>query len=300
MTERTQTICSVEQCDRRAKARGFCATHYDRWRETGTTGGGIARRTPQGETRLCAVDGCERQYRSGGYCGLHYDRVRSYGTPDLPERPERVCQVDTCGRKLYGLGYCAAHWKRLVVDGDVRADVPLRKVPTADERDDIASRILDKCVTTERGCIEWRGYCIPSDYGTISWRGRCWVVHRAMWTVKVGPIPTDDDWTLDHLRFNRRCVNAQHLEVVTRIENSRRGGGLDRAIAANKILYIDECRNGHARTPENTSIRGGQRHCLQCSRDGYARRAERVNAALRERYAERRAQGIDWREARLA
>lgn len=212
------------------------------------------------------------------------------------------CEVDTCDRTVFVKRLCRAHYDRLAKFGDVRADVPLRKLPTRAERSDIEARILARCgPPTSTGCIEWSGYTLPdSGYGTIGWQGRDWVVHRAMWTVKVGPIPTDDDWTIDHLCFNRRCVNIKHLEVVTRTENSRRGGGLLRAQSLNQARSNEACKNGHARTEHNTRIdRRGYQSCLDCKRATWRRREAEVNEARRLHYAERRAQGFGWREARL-
>lgn len=212
------------------------------------------------------------------------------------------CSVEDCNRDVFCRTYCKAHYGRLRTYGDVRAHIPLRKLPTAAERGDIERRILQRCaINAETGCIEWTGFTLQSGYGTISWDGREWVVHRAMWTVKVGPIPTDDDWTLDHLCFNRRCVNIRHLEVVTRTENSRRGGGLLRAQSLNKARNAKECRNGHRRTAENTRIDSrGYQECVDCQRETWRRKADEVNAERRAKYAKRRADGIPWQQARLA
>lgn len=62
----------------------------------------------------------------------------------------------------------------------------------------------------------WRGY------------GRFWVengtrharAHRYAYELLVGPIPKD--LTVDHLCHNRRCVNPEHMELVTLAENTRR------------------------------------------------------------------------------
>jgi hypothetical protein len=253
--------------------------------------------------RTCSVEDCERPYRCSGFCGLHYDRMRRWGTTEAPAPTERVCQVPDCGRKHNCQGYCRAHYKRYLQFGDPQAWKPLRDLPVADERADIVSRILRKCHRTERGCVQWDGLTLPSGYGTISWGSRTWVVHRAMWTAVVGPIPCDDDWTLDHLCSNRRCVNVGHLEVVTRTENSLRGGGLHRAqqLNAQRLAERVECVNGHRITEANTYFAtDGRRVCRQCSRDSWRRGSEKMAAKRRAQYRTRRESGATPKEAVLA
>lgn len=214
--------------------------------------------------RVCNVDQCDRPVRSKGMCGLHYDRVRAHGTTELPERAIPECSVAACDRPAVCKGMCKAHDIRR--RRGVPLDTPFRPLPTRVERDDIVARILASS-RREGGCLTWTGYALKSGYGTISWGGRSWVVHRAMWTATVGPIPTGDEWTIDHLCRNRLCVNIDHLEVVTRGENSRRGGGLERARAVNANGAT--CRKGlHPWTPENIVIdKHGVRRCLTCKRD---------------------------------
>lgn len=48
------------------------------------------------------------------------------------------------------------------------------------------------------------------------------LVHRVAYELFVGEIP--HRFTLDHLCRNRHCVNPEHLEPVTAIENSVRWG----------------------------------------------------------------------------
>src|SRR5699024_5721792 len=62
---------------------------------------------------------------------------------------------------------------------------------------------------------------------------------------------------IDHLCLNKACCNPEHLEVVTTQENTRR-----RDLAHEYDKY---CRNGHARTSENTYIaKTGMRSCRIC------------------------------------
>jgi hypothetical protein len=93
-------------------------------------------------------------------------------------------------------------------------------LPKVSERGDIAARVLAKSSITDNGCHEWTGATSPSGYGYIGWNGRSWLVHRATWTALNGPIPKG--WTIDHLCYNRPCSNVEHLELVTRAENTMR------------------------------------------------------------------------------
>ena len=196
-------------------------------------------------TRVCTVPECAAPVRCKDLCSIHYDRVRHHGTTDLVERTRQSdvpCRIEDCTRPGYALALCKLHHKRNNVYGDPRAAQPIRKLPTRAERADVVARILAQSKRTPSGCIVYGGTTIPSGYGTIGWQGRSWVTHRAMWTVLVGPIPEGlapdgSDWTIDHLCSNRLCVNVGHLEVVSRIENSNRGGGLLRAQAANRARW---------------------------------------------------------------
>lgn len=85
-------------------------------------------------------------------------------------------------------------------------------------------------------CWNWMGTIQPNGYGKFGrrWMRRDSIAHRIAYEKWVGPIPAN--LTIDHLCFNRRCVNPAHLEVVTRGENARR------ATANKKRLSITEIR----------------------------------------------------------
>lgn len=232
---------------------------------------------------ICYGDGCDRTATRKGLCGKHYDRLRRVGTTTLPSRTTArmmLCSVGGCGRNQLCRGYCNMHYTRFMATGDPGPAEPLKWV-TEQDGDDVVSRIMERTVIKE-SCILWTGYKLHNGYGTIHWRGKEWVVHRAMWTAKVGPIPTDDDWTLDHLCRNRNCVNIAHLEVVTRTENSRRGGGMAIAHKLNKSRYIQRgtCRNGHALTAENAWYSAkGERICKPCKTEARRRQRAKDKAA---------------------
>jgi hypothetical protein len=71
-------------------------------------------------------------------------------------------------------------------------------------------------------CHLWIGGRQTRGYG---WLGACrgnnsGLAHRFAWELERGPIP--GDLTVDHLCNNKLCVRVDHLELVSRVENTRR------------------------------------------------------------------------------
>ena len=77
-------------------------------------------------------------------------------------------------------------------------------------------------VDATTGCWNWLGYINPrTGYsGNMRHKGRPEIAHRAYYLKYRGPISAGRE--LDHTCRNRRCVNPDHLEPVTRPENGRR------------------------------------------------------------------------------
>jgi hypothetical protein len=130
-------------------------------------------------------------------------------------------------------------------------------------------------LNAETGCIEWTGRVGHKGYAQIRVGDRRPVAHRVAWELERGPIP--EGMVIDHLCRNRRCINVDHLEVVTPQENTLRGN-----TRAAYFVGRETCEHGHPWTPENTYKRkAGGRECKACNliRGKAAREARRAKSA---------------------
>ena len=115
------------------------------------------------------------------------------------------------------------------------------------------------------GCWIWGGGLAYLDYGTFFYEGRLQPAHRVSYMLERGTIP--EGLHVDHLCRNHWCVNPDHLEPVTRSENSIRGIGP--AITKARHEAKTHCVKGHERSGDNLRIYvspSGRtyRICVQC------------------------------------
>lgn len=151
---------------------------------------------------------------------------------------------------------------------------------------DAVARIMAKVVTASSGCILWLGAVDRDGYGYVRINGKNMRVHRAIYSLTVAEIPVG--LQVDHLCHHpsecsdgsscqhRRCCNPKHLQVVTPIENMRRGHGTVPATKARKHQIANgprpnSCPKGHEYTDANTyrnhrKSGGYSIQCRECKR----------------------------------
>lgn len=129
-------------------------------------------------------------------------------------------------------------------------------------------------------CWPWTGFIDPGGYGTFWKEGKIRRAHRVGYEIQVGAIP--EGLHLDHLCRVRHCVNAAHLEPVTKAENTRRGLLPARRGASNRAKT--HCPKGHEYTERNTRVRNHPngwvtRECKECHRIRERNRSEARSAS---------------------
>lgn len=98
----------------------------------------------------------------------------------------------------------------------------------------------------DTSCWVWTGTTNGRGYGRVWSVGKQKKAHRVFYELLVGDIP--EDLELDHLCFNKLCVNPAHLEPVTHQENLRRAG-ITGLLGPELKTH---CPRKHPYTPENT------------------------------------------------
>jgi hypothetical protein len=120
------------------------------------------------------------------------------------------------------------------------------------------------------GCWLWMGYVNPKGYGRTK---DVRMAHRVALELKLGRklMPGHES---DHLCRVRCCVNGDHLEEVTHLENLRRGNGILTRLS-DLMAKKTHCPYGHPYSGDNLYIRKeGRRECRTCMRERNRRRCQ--------------------------
>lgn len=146
---------------------------------------------------------------------LHTNTITRY---TAPYREERDQYFKRHVRQLY---YHEGLWVTEIAN---KLRVSIRRVGAAIPEDLVLLRKLrDNClnriVAIEEGCWIWTGNLAGRGYASFGFDGSNVYVHRLIYELCVGDIP--EDMTIDHLCGVTFCVNPDHLQVLSREENTR-------------------------------------------------------------------------------
>jgi hypothetical protein len=142
---------------------------------------------------------CGVAKKNGGRClKCHRRHIAAVADARQPN-PSRLCQCG-CGQQTSGK-------ERRFVRGHHRVNFAI-------PRDRYQ-------IDEETGCWVWLGCTAGSGYAQFKYRRKRVSIHRLSYELHRGPIPKG--LTIDHLCRNTLCINPDHLEAVTVVENLKRG-----------------------------------------------------------------------------
>ena len=122
------------------------------------------------------------------------------------------CSYSGCPGKRHARGFCNGHYQQQRQGKELR---PLKQQLSAE--DFTASDVFGMYVIKKDGCWGWSGTTTSAGYSAFSLGGRPIYAHRTSYEIHVGPIPAGK--FMDHMCFNRACVNPGHLQPVTNKQN---------------------------------------------------------------------------------
>lgn len=89
-------ICSIENCNKKHYAKGYCQYHYVKYRKD----------------KKCTIKDCDNPYYAKGYCINHYCLYKRNGRPDYLKKikyPNEICLIKNCNKKAVVKGLCRNH-----------------------------------------------------------------------------------------------------------------------------------------------------------------------------------------------
>jgi hypothetical protein len=175
--------CRVDGCNKSVRARGWCQTHYSTWHRHGDVN--WVRSSPPDPIR-CAVNGCEKFTEARGWCSMHLKRWRKHGDPEYVRTPEKVpCSIADCENPTKARGWCMAHYKRWKNHGDANWVPPVKET---------------KAPTQKR--LETPKPCEMGDCGRFQVaRGMC-QHHYSRWLRRESPQGVVSDWNWKRLTYD--------------------------------------------------------------------------------------------------
>lgn len=214
-------VCSVENCTRKSKTKGWCYTHYKRWQKYGDTGSVLRRPNGQGALTKSgyiriAVPGHPNADKNGKIYEHVYIMSNHIGRPILKNEKvihingnrsdnnidnlkliikHKICIIDGCDKKCeYKHMYCSMHWRRFKSNGD-----PLitKRAPSGSGN-----------ITREGYRRIWApNHPNSNSHGVI-------FEHRYVMSKKLGR-PLHKKETVHHINGNRLDNREENLELYT-------------------------------------------------------------------------------------
>jgi len=209
-----KTLCSVPDCGKPVHQRGWCCSHYARWRRHGDP---LVQKHFYSATGVCSVDGCERPHLARGLCSSHYNQTRK-------KRAKAECPVPGCSRQTTG-GLCWSHLRRNRLYGDPLAE---RKPPNGACEEWLLAHVAHD----GEGCLIWPFARDDNGYGKFLRKRRKVYAAREMCILAHGEPPSPEHESAHSCgKGHEGCVHPGHLRWDTPAGN-----------AADRLIHGTDCR----------------------------------------------------------
>ena len=149
-----------------------------------------------------------------------------------------TCTVDSCGAEVIARSWCRKHYAKWRKYGDPLAGRENKSGPRS--RTD-QQRFVDN---TERlgKCLIWVAGTDRFGYGKFNVKGRSKYAHVYAFEEAYGAVPPGLE--IDHICFNPRCVEAEHLRAVTHKQNKEHQRGAMRNNKTSGERGVTRLRSG--------------------------------------------------------
>jgi len=133
-------------------------------------------------------------------------------------------------------------------------------------------------------CKIWTGALEKTGYGRRKVKGKMWMAHRFAYQEHYGDL--DPDLVVDHLCFNRACVEPTHLRQITREENAvRHNPGCGCVACQPELNTMTVCRSGHDLSKPGSrharTVGGRIGRCAACERSRWLKSSTRARRMSR-------------------
>ncbi|MDX3637697.1 HNH endonuclease signature motif containing protein [Streptomyces europaeiscabiei] len=160
----------------------------------------------------------------------------------MKQRPNAICKICQEWKVVRSRGMCNNCYRAFLKEAKRSGTfVPL----ITHSRQTPFEKVMGRTDKQPDGCWLYTGALMKDGYARVKDTSTDYALltHRVVYEQLVGPVP--EGLVLDHLCRVRHCVNPQHLEPVTVLENNQRG-------VRARLGERTHCAEGHEFTPENT------------------------------------------------